>query len=76
MSVVYQHVTAECDRGVVVNTACTIGYIAHDDSQSFRKPRVRNSESPLLFGLLYFWNVPFDYIGNRTGKHLQSLRHL
>ena len=35
MTVVDEHVAAKGFGSIVVNTACTISYVAHDDSHSF-----------------------------------------
>ena len=37
MAIMYEHIAAQRDSGVVIYTACTICYVAHNDRESVRE---------------------------------------
>jgi hypothetical protein len=70
-----EHIASQCDSGVIINTTCTVGDIAHDDRQCISEPRSRYKCERRTI-VLTSRRVPFYDIRDRARKHLEALGHL
>jgi hypothetical protein len=75
MTIMYEHIAAQCNCCIIIDTASAVGDISHDYSQRISKTTLQTISLRSL-GIENVFCAPLNYICDSANKHLEALGHL